>query len=88
MRDEKRRKEYRDLVYTTIKDLIHIGVWDSDNGQSLNIIVAFGNKSVNIPIKYKDIEENFHSAKGFMMLLKPPLEAILESYLRKAGVEC
>ena len=88
MRDEKRRKEYRDLVYTTVKDLTHIGVRDSDDGQSLEIRIAFGSKSVNIPIKYKNIEENFHSAKGFMALLKPSLEAILEPYLRKAGVEC
>lgn len=88
MRDKKRRKEYCDLVYTTVKDLTYIGVWDSDDGQSLNIVIALGSKSVNIPIKYKNIEENFHLAKGFIALLKPPLEAILEPYLRKTGVEC
>ena len=88
MRDEKRRKEYRDLVYTTVKDLIHIGVWDSDDGQSLNIVVALGGKSVNIPIKYEDIEKNFHSSKDFLKLITPPLEAILEPYLRKAGEKC
>ena len=83
MRDKKRRREYRDLVYTTIKDLTHIGVWDSDDGQSLNIVVALGSKSATIPIKYEDIEKNFRLAKGFIALLKPPLEAILEPYLRK-----
>ena len=88
MRDKKRREEYCDLVYTTVKGLIHIDVWDSDDGQSLNIVVALGGESVNIPIKYEDIEKNFHSAKGFIALLKPPLGAILEPYLRKVDEKC
>lgn len=83
MRTTKRRKEYRELVHFTIKDLTHIGVWDSDDGYSLEIRIVFGNKFVTIPIKYEDIEKNHCLCKGFVALIKPPLEAILEPYLRK-----
>ena len=85
---DKYCKEMREIVYSTVKNITHIGVWDSDDGQSLEIKIVFGSKSISIPIKYKNIEENFHSSKDFLKLIIPPLEAILEPYLRKAGEKC
>jgi len=76
-RNEARLEEYRDLVHAVVKDITHIGTWLSDDGQGVDIRIVFGTQFVVIPIKFEDIEKNKQSAKGFVDLIKLPLEVLL-----------
>ena len=73
-----RLEEYRSLVHSTVKDLTHIGTEISDDKQSVAIKIALGSRSIEIPISIEDIEKNFQSAKGFVDLIRLPLESILK----------
>ena len=73
-----RLEEYRSLVHSTVKDLTHIGTEISDDEQSVAIKIALGSRSVEIPISIEDIEKNFQSVKGFLDLIRLPLESILK----------
>ena len=72
-----RLEEYRSLIHSTVKDLTHIGTEISDDGHSIIIGIRFGNQCAAIPIKIEDAVKNRLSAKGFVDLIRLPLESIL-----------
>lgn len=72
-----RIEEYRDLVQITVKDVTWIGTVISDDRQSIDIKISFGNQCVTIPIRVEDIEKNVRSTKTFLRLVIDPLEALL-----------
>lgn len=78
-----RPEEYRTLVHSIVKEVTWIGTIISDDMQSVEIKIMFGNNSVLIPIKLEDIEKNIHSCKGFLDLIKSPLETVLTPYIRE-----
>lgn len=72
-----RLEEYRQLIHTAVKETTWIGTEISDDKQSINIKVVLGSRSIAIPVSIEDIDKNLHSAKGFINLIVPSLEALL-----------
>lgn len=75
--EEKRCAELNDLVHATVKDLTHIVTRVSEDRENIVIEVGFGLQVKEIPIPIKDILNNVQSCKGFLDLLRTPLEALL-----------
>ena len=74
----ERHEAVRQLVHSTVKDLTHIGTEISDDKQSVVIGIRFGSQCATIPIKIEDAVKNRLSAKGFVDLIRLPLESILK----------
>lgn len=75
---QEQKEKLNDLVYSTLKDLTFIGTQISDDGTAINILISFGSQTATIPISIEDIVRNRFSCKGFLDLIKTPLEALLK----------
>lgn len=71
------KEELRELVQVTVKDLTHIGTRISANGEDIEIVISAGSEERAIPISIIDIMANKNSCKGFLNLVKTPLEVLL-----------
>lgn len=74
---DKRKEELRELVHVTAKDLIWMSTKYNKGTDVVEICIAHGSEGRTINIPVSEILENQNSCKGFLNLIKTPLEALL-----------
>ena len=67
---------YREVVHSTIKDLMWVHTKISEDHQNIDIIFGFGNIEKFASIKVKDVISSRYSCKAFVGLISESLEAV------------
>ena len=75
----KRIEKLRDLMHTTLNQVVWIETVISDDEQFIEIKITFGTRNTTFSFPIDEIEQNLLNGRDFATMIEKPLESLLKS---------